>query len=349
MRLVSKVLRSMWITFAMLSICFGFWTDLLVSKRPLVEALDGLAPIAAALLPWVILGITAYFVLNVTFKSVQWGIDRLNDGPNVRKFQTLAPRAEQCVSQLLPWAEEVNLMPEGEKIANYSLANVEVRQLLIEFRKLGIWQPEFKNVHDRGQVRFLISYFTGMQSLAVHGNLKAARDRSMENREASLVKMGDEIRTSVLNHILSQVASSMGSYEVSVHNLPGVRPMKSRPIVRLALDVATIVTLLVVIVWADLFNLSAGVQAPFYALVAATGFAAALNTLPTQRWELVLTLFAKIATIGAAILSAYQWLLSVDAGTAIEIFGGVWAAMVMIIILASLYTTAEELESGDRG
>lgn len=181
MRLVSKVLSSIWTAFVALSICLGFWADLPVSKEPLVEALNGLAPLAAALLPWVILGFTAYFVLSVAYRIAQWGIDRLNDGPSVRKFQKLAPRAEHCMRQLLPWASDVNSMSEGDQIANSSLANVEVRQLLAEVRKLGIWEPEFKNVNDRSHVRFLISYFAGMQSLAFHGNLEAARNRSMEN------------------------------------------------------------------------------------------------------------------------------------------------------------------------
>ena len=54
--------------------------------------------------------------------------------------------------------------------------------LLHSFRDLGLSVPEFDNVQDEKRVAYLISYFTGMESLATNGNLRYARDKTMHQR-----------------------------------------------------------------------------------------------------------------------------------------------------------------------
>ena len=95
------------------------------------------------------------------------------------------------------------------------------------------------------------------------------------------------------------------------------------------------------LVYADMTNLPAGVQAPLYALIAANGLAVALGARADQtrgRFNWIVG----VAAIGAAALSAYQWLVNENAGTAIELVGVAGAALALLALLVNAYDVEAE-------
>ena len=183
MRFVKRVLNSLWVGFVGLCICLGFWADLPAPKDKLESAVSAIIPVGAALLPWAVWGATVFFAVHTARASYAWVADRLRGGPSVRKFQALAPRARHCREILVRHSDAQSCDEgEGEHTFQYSHANVEIRQLLYEFTRLGISTPTFNKVQEREQLPFFISYFTGMESLATNGNLQHAKDGSMQQR-----------------------------------------------------------------------------------------------------------------------------------------------------------------------
>ena len=79
------------------------------------------------------------------------------------------------------------------------------------------------------------------------------------------------------------------------------------------------------------------VQAPLYAIVAATGLAMTLVPRPKHEWDTWLNLAIQGATAFAAWFSAHHWLLSVDAGSAIKYAVAGWAAIVALYVSWQVY------------
>ena len=183
MRHIWRVLSSLWAAFVGLVTCLSFWADLPVPKDRLVDAMSSaIAPLGAALLPWAVWVSTLYFGLRIIQAFGVWVMDRRNDGPSVRRFHDLAPRIQSCRELLTEYLDLPGPAGGGEQVHQYSRANVEARMLLHSFRDLGLSVPEFDNVQDEKRVAYLISYFTGMESLATNGNLRYARDKTMHQR-----------------------------------------------------------------------------------------------------------------------------------------------------------------------
>ena len=92
-------------------------------------------------------------------------------------------------------------------------------------------------------------------------------------------------------------------------------------------------------------DLDVGVRAPLYALIAATGFAVVLGPRSNQRWQKGLNFSVRVVAIVAAVNSAYNWLLSEDAGTGIELVGAVGAAVAATAFMVNLYDGEALIES----
>ena len=97
--------------------------------------------------------------------------------------------------------------------------------------------------------------------------------------------------------------------------------MNIRRVLRRTLGVVVVGSLLGLFIYAGLTDLDAGVQAPLYALITATGLAVVLGARADQTWERTFNWLVRVAVIVAAVFSAYQWLLNEDAGTVIELVG----------------------------
>ena len=77
-------------------------------------------------------------------------------------------------------------------------------------------------------------------------------------------------------------------------------------------------------------DLAHEVQAPLFALIAATGLAGTLGARADRTRERTLKWLVLLAAIGASGYSAIQWLLSADAGTGIELFGAALAGFALL-------------------
>ena len=108
-------------------------------------------------------------------------------------------------------------------------------------------------------------------------------------------------------------------------------------------------SLVALILFTSVTDMANGVQAPLYALVAATGVAVALIPRPEHNWDKHINLSIRVAIACAAWLSAQHWLLSEDAGTAIKLVAGLWTVVAAFIILASVQATIEKHKSSEDG
>ena len=94
-------------------------------------------------------------------------------------------------------------------------------------------------------------------------------------------------------------------------------------------------------VWGATANFSHEVQAPLFALIAATAWAGTLGARTARRRETTLKWLLRMAAIGASGNSAYQWLLSAEAGPGIQLWGAVLAAFAV----AALWVNAKDIDA----
>lgn len=83
-------------------------------------------------------------------------------------------------------------------------------------------------------------------------------------------------------------------------------------------------------------GLDAAVQAPVFALIAAAGWAVTFGTRADSKLEGVLKAAVRVAAIAATTYSAYQWLLSVDAGTGVKLAAAALAIVAVIAFLVNI-------------
>ncbi len=112
--------------------------------------------------------------------------------------------------------------------------------------------------------------------------------------------------------------------------------MNTKRVLRVTLAVVVIGSLVGLAVYAALTDLAAGVQAPLFALIAATGLAVGMRVRTGQIWERALNLLVLVTAGAAVVLSAYLWLLSQDAKTGLEVVGAVGAGLAVIALLVNL-------------
>ena len=124
--------------------------------------------------------------------------------------------------------------------------------------------------------------------------------------------------------------------------------MDTRRVLRGALGVVVVGSLVGLVIYADMTDLDAGVQAPLYALITATGLAVALGARADRKWERGLNRLVRAVAVVAGVLSAFQWLLNEDAGTVFEVIGSVGAALAVIAFLVNVNDIAGTTEKPDR-
>ena len=107
-------------------------------------------------------------------------------------------------------------------------------------------------------------------------------------------------------------------------------------------------SLLGLFIYARLTDLDAGVQAPLYALITATGLAVVLGARADQIWDRNFNWLVRVAVIFAAVFSAYQWLLNEDAGTVIELVGAAGAVLALIAFWVNIGDVETTIEKQDR-
>ena len=88
--------------------------------------------------------------------------------------------------------------------------------------------------------------------------------------------------------------------------------------------------------FAHLNNLTAGVQAPLYALITAMGLSLVLGARAKYIWDRIFNWTVGVVAIVAVALSAFQWLVSEDAGIVIEMIGAFGALLAGIAFMVNL-------------
>ena len=117
------------------------------------------------------------------------------------------------------------------------------------------------------------------------------------------------------------------------------RETLQRQVRQFAPGVAAIACLAGVWTYISLCDVAPKVEAPLFALVAATGLAARLGSSVDDKWAQQWNFVVGFLIVGATTTSAYKWLVSAEAGFAVELVGGVWVVLVVIAILLRMPRT----------
>ena len=99
-------------------------------------------------------------------------------------------------------------------------------------------------------------------------------------------------------------------------------------------------------VFAEVTDMASAVKAPLYAIVAATGIAAAVGPPTKQNTERKRRIVDQSMTALAASGSAYWWLVSVNAGTVIEAVAAVWLCIAVFVIVHYAEKSVQSLDNG---
>lgn len=81
--------------------CLGFLVDFPVAKDGLQDSVSALSPVVGESLPWMAWGGLVICMVVLGMWLYQWIVDRLNDGPSVRRFRALAAKLRNCQAILL--------------------------------------------------------------------------------------------------------------------------------------------------------------------------------------------------------------------------------------------------------
>ena len=153
-----------------------------VSSSRIEQSVEALWPLGSALMPWIVWGGLIFCLVVLATRLLAWIVDRLNDGPSVRRFHNLTQRLRFCRSILVSLHDFGGFLPEGERASRYSEALWEAGLTMKELEELRIPIPESTRIPDKESLIRLIGYFTAMEALAANGQLRHARI-SDANRE----------------------------------------------------------------------------------------------------------------------------------------------------------------------
>ena len=135
--------------------------------------MTAVTPILIWLIPKVVLGgiVFSSGMLLTVFGA--WLLDIRREGPQVRAFQSLHPRMQECASSLSSY---YGSPPKGlQRPILFGKANVQTAALLEDLRRLNIAIPRFPHANDYDAVHYVLSYLASVEILAEQGRLKEAR------------------------------------------------------------------------------------------------------------------------------------------------------------------------------
>ena len=163
---------ALYAAFAGIALCLDFLADFPVAKSHLVNAVDAVFPLGAAILPWAAWGVIIVLGSFSALKISQWVVDRVGDGPSRRRFQGMGPRLSYCRAGIVSLYDTPSFMPRsGDEIAQRAEVNAEVNLIFDQLRSLRITLPKPDVKTD-----VLIAYFATMETLADRGELRRARN-----------------------------------------------------------------------------------------------------------------------------------------------------------------------------
>lgn len=163
-------LRDKWFSrgIAAFAMLLGMWAD-----KDSVPGMSAILPFLDWLLPKVIIGAIVLLVVEFIVNLFFWVIDLKQEGPEIRAFQSLRPRMQECAESLSSY---YGSPPKGlQRPVLFGKANVQTAALLEDLRRLNIAIPRFPHANDYDAVHYVLSYLASVEILAEQGRLKEAR------------------------------------------------------------------------------------------------------------------------------------------------------------------------------
>lgn len=167
-----------WFTFTGLPACLAYFTNFRGFASNLDEAATSLAPVLAALVPFVAIMLGAasgVAIVRYVCVVARKGYVALVYG-DAQTFQSLGPSLAQCRAALVAFHDTPRFMfHQGEIVERVSRLRVDLFLLCGQLFRLGIWVPNAPSLEDPQERVRLIWYLTTLASLAHRRNLVDAQ------------------------------------------------------------------------------------------------------------------------------------------------------------------------------
>ena len=148
-------------------------------NTPLIESINNISPIGAALLPWLLYGISIFYAFVILNYPRKWFIDRNERGPEKRAFSSLYSDIQHCKSQWFLYNESFSQYQANQTSQTSALSNIVtlislLDKLRIELRKINIDIPSL-NLSVPQHRLSVVGFLSILEVYASSGDVDRAR------------------------------------------------------------------------------------------------------------------------------------------------------------------------------
>ena len=169
-----RTLAVVWCIISGSGTCIGLWAD----RDSLTDMNATIPAVVIWLIPNLALGLAIFMLgMLLTVGVIKWRERRQdirNEGPQIRKFESLTCRIEKLKTDLAEYYDRIGT--PAWRAGRFNKLNVEVSIVREELYDLSVPIPIFDHADNPDHVRFLIQYLGAVGPLAQEGRLLAARN-----------------------------------------------------------------------------------------------------------------------------------------------------------------------------
>ena len=171
-----KVLVSVWAAIVAEIVLQGILQSFPFDNTPLIESVKDFWPIGAALLPWLLYGISVFYALVILNYARKWYIDRYEGGPEKRAFSSLYPDIQYCKEQWCLYNESFSRYQANQTSAISNIVTIIslLDKLRIELHKIDIDIPNL-DLRVPQQRLSVVGFLSILEVYASSGDVDRAR------------------------------------------------------------------------------------------------------------------------------------------------------------------------------
>ena len=167
-----EVLGSVWAAIVVEIVLQGILQSVPFNNTPLIESVKDFSPIGAALLPWLLYGISVFYALIIINYIYKWVIDRYQGGPKRRAFSALYSDIDHCKTQLIIFDNPYSPYRAEQTLAfsNYITIVSLLDKLRVELHKKDIDIP-ILDINIRKQRQSMVGFLSVLAVYAKAGDI----------------------------------------------------------------------------------------------------------------------------------------------------------------------------------
>ena len=154
----------------------GILQSIPFDNAPIIDGTNYILPIGAALLPWILYGISVFYALVILNYARKWFIDRHEGGPKKRAFHALYSDIIRCKNQLIEFDKRLILyrIEQTSTLANLISIVSRLDKIRVALCKMNIDIPTLDlNVSEHRQS--MVGFLSFLEEYASSGDVDRAR------------------------------------------------------------------------------------------------------------------------------------------------------------------------------